>query len=440
MVTPPETSAQGAAHGAQFPHELAALVAQQGQIINMLIQEQQRRNPQEISYTEFAALQPPIFTAATDPLDADDWLRIIESKFNLLPQLIEQQKACFAAQCLHGPSGAWCASFLAMQPAKHQVMWDEFRAAFRAHYLPPSLIELKQREFRALRQGNMSVLDYVQAFIRLSQYSPEDVDTDPHRATRLLDGFDPTLLTHLGCSYDNFTQCRHRHGESPQSGPRGSAEEKTRKHTLVGFISTTTGCASRTAAHVLHRHAPTARATVGYPTTPIILSEKGVAVDPSKVKDVLNWKQPETVIEIWSFLGLVGYYCRFIKDFSKTAKPMTSLTKKECEEAFQTLKKLLTSAPVLAQPDVTKPFDVYCDASGNGLGCVLMQEGRVIAYASRQLRKHEANYRTHDLELAAVVHALKIWRHYLLGNTCHIYTDHKSLKYILTQPELNMRQ
>ncbi|WVZ80399.1 LOW QUALITY PROTEIN: hypothetical protein U9M48_027873 [Paspalum notatum var. saurae] len=151
-----------------------------------------------------------------------------------------------------------------------------------------------------------------------------------------------------------------------------------------------------------------------------ILSEKGVAVDPSKVKDVLNWKQPETVIEIRSFLGLAGYYRRFIKDFSKTAKPMTSLTKKNakylwssnCEEAFQTLKKPLTSAPVLAQPDVTKPFDVYCDASGNGPGCVLMREGRVIAYASRQLRKHEANYPTHDLELAAVVHALKIRRHY----------------------------
>ncbi|WVZ70191.1 hypothetical protein U9M48_018877 [Paspalum notatum var. saurae] len=179
-----------------------------------------------------------------------------------------------------------------------------------------------------------------------------------------------------------------------------------------------------------------------------ILSEKGVAVDPSKAKDVLNWKQPETMTEIRRFFGLVGYYRRFIKDFSKTAKPMTSLTKKNakylwssnCEEAFQTLKKLLTSAPVLAQPDIIKPFDVYCDAFSNGLGCVLMQEGRVIAYALRQLRKHEANYPTHDLELAAVVHALKIWRHYLLGNTCHIYTNHKSLKYILTQPELNMRQ
>jgi hypothetical protein len=100
----------------------------------------------------------------------------------------------------------------------------------------------------------------------------------------------------------------------------------------------------------------------------------------------------------------------------------------------------LTTAPVLAQPDIEKSFDVFCDASKTGLGCVLMQEGRVIAYASRQLRKHEINYPTHDLELAAVVYALKIWRHYLLGNLCNIFTDHKSLKYIFTQPELNMRQ
>ncbi|WVZ71142.1 hypothetical protein U9M48_019762 [Paspalum notatum var. saurae] len=179
-----------------------------------------------------------------------------------------------------------------------------------------------------------------------------------------------------------------------------------------------------------------------------ILSAKGVAVDPSKVEDVMNWKQPQTVIEIWSFLGLAGYYRRFIKNFSKIAKPMTALTQKnakfawssKCEEAFGTLKKLLTSAPVLAQPDITKPFDVYCDASGSGLGCVLMQEGRVIAYASCQLRKHEVNYPTHDLELLAVVYALKKWRHYLLGNTCHIYTDHKSLKYIFTQLELNISQ
>ena len=112
----------------------------------------------------------------------------------------------------------------------------------------------------------------------------------------------------------------------------------------------------------------------------------------------------------------------------------------DCEAAFQKLKTLLITASVLTQLDITKSFDIYCDASGTGLGCVLMQEGKVIAYASRQWRKYEEHYPTHDLELAVVVHALKIGRHYLLGNVCHIYTDHKSLKYIFTQSELNMRQ
>jgi hypothetical protein len=112
----------------------------------------------------------------------------------------------------------------------------------------------------------------------------------------------------------------------------------------------------------------------------------------------------------------------------------------ERDEAFRTLKELLTTSPVLAQSDITKSFDVYCDASGTGLGCVLMQEGRVIAYSSCQLRPHEEHYPTHDLELAFVVHTLRTWRHYLLGNVAHIFTDHKSLKYFFTQPDLNMRQ
>jgi ribonuclease HI len=104
------------------------------------------------------------------------------------------------------------------------------------------------------------------------------------------------------------------------------------------------------------------------------------------------------------------------------------------------LKQKLTTTPVLVLPDVHKPFSVYCDASYTGLGCVLMQEGKVVAYLSRQLKVHEKNHPTHDLELAAVVHALKTWRHYLYGQKCDIYTDHKSLKYIFTQSELNMRQ
>jgi hypothetical protein len=148
------------------------------------------------------------------------------------------------------------------------------------------------------------------------------------------------------------------------------------------------------------------------------------------------------------FLGLAGYYRRFIPDFSRIAKPMTKLLKKgvkfvwseACEKAFHTLRQHLTSAPMLVQPDNSKPFEVFCDASGTGLGCVLMQEGRVIAYASWALQPHETNYPTHDLELAAVVHTLKIWRHYLMGNCCNIFNDHKSHKYIFTQSDLDMRQ
>ena len=160
-----------------------------------------------------------------------------------------------------------------------------------------------------------------------------------------------------------------------------------------------------------------------------VLSENGIFVDPSKVQEVMDWKAPTLVHEVRSFLGLAGYYRWFILDFSKIGKPMTRLLQKDekfvwtpkCEAAFHTLQTLLTSTPILAQPDIEKSFDVFCDASGTSLGCVLTQEGQVIAYASRQLKKHEVNYPTHDLDLAAVVHALKIWRHYLLGNVSYLH-------------------
>jgi hypothetical protein len=169
--------------------------------------------------------------------------------------------------------------------------------------------------------------------------------------------------------------------------------------------------------------------------------------DRRKVGDVLNWKPPTDVLKISSFLGLAGYYRRFIQDFSKVAKSMTQLLEKgkvfnwtqDCQDSVEEFKKLLTMALVLVLPDLSKKFDIYCDASRWGLGCVLMQDGQVVSYASHQLRKHEENYPTHDLELAAVVHALKIWRHYLISHQCEIYNDHKSLKYIFTQTDLNLR-
>ena len=127
---------------------------------------------------------------------------------------------------------------------------------------------------------------------------------------------------------------------------------------------------------------------------------------------------------------------------------MTRLTRNEvkfewsdlCEKAFQTLKGRLTSAPILIVPERVQRYTMFCDASKDGLGCVLMQFGRVVAYGSRQLKNHEQNYPTHDLESAVVVFALKIWRHYLYGEQFEVFSDHKSLKYIFTQWDLNMRQ
>ncbi|GJT27864.1 putative reverse transcriptase domain-containing protein [Tanacetum coccineum] len=179
-----------------------------------------------------------------------------------------------------------------------------------------------------------------------------------------------------------------------------------------------------------------------------VIDNKGIHVDPAKIESVKDWASPKTPTEIRQFLGLAGYYRRFIEGFSKIAKPMTKLTQKKVkfewgdkqEAAFQLLKQKLCSAPILALPEGSEDFIVYCDASKKGLGAVLMQREKVISYASRQLKIHEKNYTTHDLELGAVVFALKIWRHYLYGTKCTVFTDHKSLQHILNQKELNMRQ
>ncbi|KAL0551646.1 hypothetical protein IC582_010735 [Cucumis melo] len=178
-----------------------------------------------------------------------------------------------------------------------------------------------------------------------------------------------------------------------------------------------------------------------------VVSKAGVSVDPAKIEAVTSWTRPSTVSEVRSFLGLAGYYRRFVENFSRIATPLTQLTRKgapfvwskACEDSFQNLKQKLVTAPVLTVPDGSGSFVIYSDASKKGLGCVLMQQGKVVAYAFRQLKSHEQNYPTHDLELAAVVFALKIWRHYLYGEKIQIFTDHKSLKYFFTQKELNMR-
>ncbi|GJX43524.1 putative reverse transcriptase domain-containing protein [Tanacetum coccineum] len=179
-----------------------------------------------------------------------------------------------------------------------------------------------------------------------------------------------------------------------------------------------------------------------------VIDSKGIHVDPSKIESIKDWESPKTPMKIRQFLGLTGHYRRFIKGFSKIAKSMTKLTQKgvkfdwgdKREAAFQLLKQKLCRAPIMALPEGSEDFVVYYDASHKGLGVVLMQRDKVISYASRQLKIHEKNYTTHDLELGSVVFSMKLWRHYLYGTKCKVFTDHKSLQHILNQKELNMRQ
>jgi hypothetical protein len=168
-------------------------------------------------------------------------------------------------------------------------------------------------------------------------------------------------------------------------------------------------------------------------------------VDPAKVESIMEWHALTNVPEVRRFMGLAGYYQWFIKGFSKIANPITELQKKnkkffwteKCVEEFRRLKELLTTTLILKVSDMDTNFLVCTDASKEGLGRVLMQGERVIAYISRKLRRHEENYAMHDLELLAIVYALKVWRHYLVGRKFELKTDHCGLQHIFTQSDLN---
>jgi hypothetical protein len=170
-----------------------------------------------------------------------------------------------------------------------------------------------------------------------------------------------------------------------------------------------------------------------------IISKDGIAVDLEKIEAIREWSAPKNVIEVRSFMGLAGYYRRFIGGFLKIAHPITSLQRKgmkfqwtsNCERSFQHLKQLLKSAPILRIADLIEDFIVCTNACNEGLGGVFSQNGFVICYESRKLKEHERNYATHDLELAAIVHALRKW-----GKRFELRVDHNGLKYLFDQPNL----
>jgi hypothetical protein len=178
-----------------------------------------------------------------------------------------------------------------------------------------------------------------------------------------------------------------------------------------------------------------------------IISGEGISVDPEKVKAIMEWPVPKNAHEVRSFMGLAGYYQRFVEGFSKIVKPITTLQCKgvryewteECYIAFIELKRLLTNVSILRVSDLEKYFTVYKDASKQGLGAVLIHDEGMIVYASRNLKKHEELYATHDLELAVVILALKLWRHYLVGRSFELKKDHEILKHLFTQRDLNAR-
>jgi len=183
-----------------------------------------------------------------------------------------------------------------------------------------------------------------------------------------------------------------------------------------------------------------------------VINSNGITMEPSKVDAVMKWPQPRNIHDIRSFLGLAGYYRRFVKDFSRVAAPLTNLLHKntpfnwgvEQETAFTELKQAVSSAPVLIVPDPNKPYTVVTDASGFAIGAALCQDHRngqqPCSYISRKMNNHEMNYPVHEQELLAIIHALREWRHYLHGSQFTVVTDHRSLQYLQTQPHLSARQ
>jgi len=178
-----------------------------------------------------------------------------------------------------------------------------------------------------------------------------------------------------------------------------------------------------------------------------VISQEGVKVDPEKIKAITEWPKPKNISKLRGFLGLTGYYRRFIKNYAHLTTPLSNLLKKNsfkwdnsAQECFETLKRVMSSTPVLATPDFAKPFVVECDASGIGIGAVLMQDGHPIAFESRKLNKKEELKSTYNKEMLAIMHALAKWRQYLLGSKFSIRTDHNSLQYLLRQKTLSTEQ
>ncbi|XP_070010126.1 uncharacterized protein [Nicotiana sylvestris] len=327
-------------------------------------------------------------------------------------------------------------------------IWQEFTEAFLCYYLPPELRRARFDRFLTLWQGNMSVREYSLQVDSLARYAPTIVSNMEDRVHWFVMGLDPYLLNN--CSTLSYVtplvasklvikpELVKPFEVSTLVGDSVIAKQATEnkvminnKYSLLRIDDLLDQLQEdehvghlRTVLRVLQEGKLYENfSKCGFWLNSVtflghIILGEGIQVRTQKIEVVNTWPRPTTLTKVRSFLGLSCYYRRCVEGFSSLLAPLTKLTQKEakfqwsdaCEQSFQALKDRLASAPVVTLPEGTDGYVIYCDALGVGLGCVLIHHGKIVAYASSQLRKHEKYYPTHDLELAAVIHALKMWR------------------------------
>ncbi|GJW53416.1 putative reverse transcriptase domain-containing protein [Tanacetum coccineum] len=340
----------------------------------------------DCTFSSFMKCGPTQFHGKEGAIELCRWFEKMESTFGI-SECAERSKVKFAAATLQGRALTWWntqVATLGLAEANGKS-WDDMKKMMLEEFCPEEEISRMEDELRNLRLRDHDIAAYTNRFNELVLLCPEVVPSIKKKISQYIKGL-PSYIQ----------------GETYSSKPT----------TLNEAIRMAHGLMEQKVQGWKEKNAEAYKEKLG---------REGVHVDPAKIEAVKNWPVPKSPTEVRQFMGLAGYYRRFIEGFSLIAKPLTKLTQKnkrfewgaDEDEAFQKLKQDLCTAPILALPEGPDDFVVYCDASLKGYGAVLMQRDKVIAYASRQLKTHEENYTTHDLELGAVVFALRLWRHYL---------------------------
>ncbi|GKD06655.1 zinc finger, CCHC-type, retrotransposon gag domain protein [Tanacetum coccineum] len=365
---------------------------------------QKRRQKNEMAaYHDFTACDVPKFDGALDPIASTRWLVVVEGAFRT-SNCKEMNKVNFASNFLRDSAKMWWEGKVC-EKGKEWIgsyTWKEFKDLFNAEYTPAEEIDRIREKFQTLTQTNERVNELWKKFNDLIRYCHEYHGNEKlkvKRFQRMLRDDIREVVSPFKCTTLDDLLSRDWVKEVDLLRKKNKEVKETKRK--IGF-------GDRDSKKPKHDQGRRSGGTQ--------IETPCLKVDPAKIKAVMNWQAPKNVGEIRSFSSLAGYYRRFIQDFFKIASSLTKLTRKnthfewsrEQEEAFATLRKKLCEAPILVIPKGTEDMVVYSDASYSGLRCVLLQRGKVISYASRQLKKHKENYPTHDLEFAVVVFALKI--------------------------------